>query len=131
MTADVARIALRRIARPVRLKAGVGGVGESPTVDTVLTELNRRIGLAQEALSAPEQGPEDRPIDYEFWELRRVTVYKPADGEFVIANASVGQCGLCGRPVTGMGGSPNMICLSCGDELLRGSLRTCVKWDKP
>ena len=122
---------LRRIARPMRLKTGAGSLGESPAVGTVLTELNRRIAMAQAAISTSEREQGAREIDYEFWEMRRVTVFKPADGEFVIANASVGSCGLCGRPITGMGGQPNMICLSCGDQLLRGNLRTCVKWEEP
>ena len=118
-----AMVALRRIARPVQLRTTPGGAGEPATVDTVLKELNRRIELAQEALSAPKEEATERPIDYEFYELRRVTIFKPAEGDFAIANASVGSCGLCGRVVTGMGGDPSMVCLSCGDELLRGNLR--------
>ena len=68
-------------------------------------------------------------IDTEYFRLEKVTIYKPTSDEFVIANASVGSCGLCGTMITGMDGGPDMVCLSCGEALMRGELKTCVKWD--
>jgi hypothetical protein len=70
-------------------------------------------------------------IDYEFYELTRVVVYQPEPGQLRIANASVGRCGLCGCVITGMGGSPNMVCLPCGDRLQTGELTGCVVYQEP
>jgi hypothetical protein len=57
---------------------------------------------------------------------------KPGDRGIEIANASVGSCGLCGQIICGMGGSPDMVCLPCGDAMQRVLLKTCViRTDEP
>ncbi|TWG90369.1 hypothetical protein L598_000700001260 [Mesorhizobium sp. J18] len=58
-----------------------------------------------------------------------VPVYPPDPGEFVIANASVGVCGLCGGIATGMGGSDNQICVRCAEVVIKGQARGAIVWD--
>lgn len=63
----------------------------------------------------------------EYYEL--VPVYPPKPGEFVIANASVGTCGLCGGIATGMGGSDNQICVRCAEVVLNRKARGAIVWE--
>jgi len=55
-------------------------------------------------------------------------VFKPSDGGFSIVNASVGVCGLCGAIATGMGGSPNDICLKCAEVVISGRAKGAIIW---
>ncbi len=72
---------------------------------------------------------DDASIEYQYYELKEITILKPKPGEFRLVNAAVGSCGLCSAIITGMGGSPHMICIKCGDLLQAGKLRGCVKYD--
>lgn len=74
---------------------------------------------ARDGLVAP-QAPE-------YYEL--VPVFPAPPDSFVIANASVGICCLCGRPVTGMGGSNNQICVPCAGVVMSGQARTAIVWE--
>lgn len=65
----------------------------------------------------------DREIELEYYLLEKIIIYKPKEGEFRLVNASCGFCRLCGKTITGMGGSSGMVCLSCGDELLQGEMK--------
>jgi len=57
-------------------------------------------------------------------------VYPPKPGEFMIANASVGHCGLCGHVTTGMGGSNNQICVPCAEVVMTKRAVGAIKWDE-
>lgn len=58
-------------------------------------------------------------------------VYPPKPGEFGLVNASVGHCQLCGGVATGMGGSPNDICVRCAEVVISGQVRGAIVWDEP
>lgn len=63
----------------------------------------------------------------EYYEI--VPVYPAPEGEFRIANASVGTCGLCGGMATGMGGSDRQLCVRCAEVVIKGQARGAIKWD--
>lgn len=56
-------------------------------------------------------------------------IYPPKEGEFHIANASVGNCRLCGEVATGMGGSGADVCRRCGDVVISGRAVGAIKWE--
>ncbi len=70
-------------------------------------------------------------IEYEFYELTRITVTKPKPGEFRLVTAAFMFCATCGRPIASMGGpGDGYICIPCGDVIKAEQARGCIKWDE-
>lgn len=59
-----------------------------------------------------------------------VPVYDLEEGDFMLVNASVGTCGLCGGNATGMGGSDDQLCTRCAEVVLAGKARGAIVWEE-
>jgi len=67
----------------------------------------------------------------EYYELKRVTITPPEDGEFRLVTAAVIDCGLCGRMIDGMGGPGHgAVCVPCAEAVINGTAIGAIVWDK-
>lgn len=66
----------------------------------------------------------------EYYELKKVTIEPPKEGEFRIVNASLLTCSLCGTMIDGMGGHSGAVCIKCAEVVLSGRMVGSIVWEE-
>lgn len=67
---------------------------------------------------------------HSYYKLERVDVPDVKPGEFRLVTAAVMPCQTCGRPIDGMGGPGEYVCIPCGDVIKSGQARGAIKWSE-